>query len=117
MSIAHAPERDVPAVRKLISKRGLLDLIPKSYPWIWKEMRAGRFPLPVKLGDGPNAPNAWYADEIAEHQANLKRATFKPLTEREALVNQTRHKRSNLKNTDTDTAAAHADDQAEAPSP
>ena len=113
MSIEHAPERDSPAVRPMILKGKLLELIPKSYPTIWKEMREGKFPKPVKLGDGPNAPNARFLDEIAEHQANLKRAEFKPLTEREALVNQARHKRSNLKNTDT----ADTDHQAEAPTP
>ena len=112
MSSEHAPERDVPAVSKLISKRELLDLIPKSYPWLWKEMRAGKIPKPVKLGDGPNAPNAWFLDEVSEYQKSLRRATFKPLTERETLVNQARHKRSNLKNTDTANA-----DQAEVPTP
>ena len=113
MSIAHAPERDVPAVRKLISKRELLDLIPKSYPTIWKEMREGKFPKPVKLGDGSNAKSAWFLDEIVEYQESLSRATFKPLTDREASVNQTRHKRSNLKNTAT-AATGH---QAETQSP
>ena len=75
MGLKHAPERaapnsganrDVPATpdfgvgrnerraRRLILKRELLKRQPESYPTIWKKMRAGLFPLPVKLGDGPN---------------------------------------------------------------
>ena len=78
MSPEHAPGRDAPAARKLIRKRQLLELIPLSFPTIWKEMRAGRFPLPVKFGDGPNAPSAWYEDEVCEYQAGLERAEYKP---------------------------------------
>ncbi len=83
MSIEPAPERDAPAPRTLIGRRELLRMHPETYPTIWKKMRAGKFPLPVKLGDSPNSPNAWFLDEVVEHQENLKRAEFKPLTEAE----------------------------------
>ena len=80
MSIEHAPEQDAPAVRKLISKRELLSLIPLSYPTIWQLMRRGKFPRSVKLGDGPNAKVAWYLDEVSEYQASLERTELKPST-------------------------------------
>ena len=80
MSIEHAPQRDAPAVRKMISKRALLDLIPLSYPTIWQLMRRGKFPRSVKLGDGPNAKVAWYLDEVSEYQASLERTELKPST-------------------------------------
>ena len=78
MSIEHAPGRDTTGVRKLIRKRQLLELIPLSFPAIWEKMRRGEFPLPVSLGDGPNAPSAWYVDEILGYQGNLKRVEYKP---------------------------------------
>ena len=58
MSIEHTPERAAPAVRKLISKRELLDLIPLSYPTLWQMMRRGEFPKSIKLTDGPAAKSA-----------------------------------------------------------
>ena len=78
MSIEHAPERDAPAARKLISKRALLDLIPLSYPTIWQMMRRGEFPRSVKLGDVSNSKVAWYLDEVSEYQGNLERTELKP---------------------------------------
>jgi predicted DNA-binding transcriptional regulator AlpA len=83
MSIEHAPERDAPVARKLIKKRELLEIIPLSFPTIWELIRREKFSKPVALGDGPNAPRAWFLDEIADYQENLKRAEYKPLTEAE----------------------------------
>ncbi len=92
MSIEHAPERDAPAVRKLISKQKLLELIPLSYPTIWQMMRSGEFPRSVKLRNGSNAKVAWFLDEVSEFQESLERSELKPST-------------------------ADAEQQAEAPSP
>ena len=86
MSFEHAPERNAPAVRKMISKRELLGLIPLSYPTIWGLMRRGKFPKSVKLGDGPNAKVAWYLDEVSEFQAGLQRTELKPADAEQAEV-------------------------------
>ena len=89
MSIEHAPLRDAPGVRKMISKRGLLGLIPLSYPTIWQLMRRGKFPKSVKLGDGPNAKVAWYLDEVSTYQAGLQRTELKPAADAEQAEVQT----------------------------
>ena len=78
MPTEHAPERDAPAVRRLIRKSQLLDLVPLSFPTIWEMMRRGEFPLPVKLGSAPNAPSAWFEDEVAAKVESLERVEYKP---------------------------------------
>ncbi len=83
MSIEHAPERSTPAIRKIILKAKLLEQIPLSFPTIWQLMRRGKFPLSVKLGDGPTAKSGWFEDEVLDYQRNLPRVELKPLTEEE----------------------------------
>ena len=81
MSIEHAPERDVPAVRKIISKRQLLETIPLSYPTIWQMMRKGEFPLSIVIGT--HGKIGWYATEVADWQASCQRSQLKPHNEPE----------------------------------
>ena len=81
MSIEHAPECAAPGPRKLIRKKRVLELIPVSFPTLWEWMRQGKFPLPVALGDAPNAPKAWYEDEVIAKQESLQRVEYKPATE------------------------------------
>ena len=78
MSIA--PGRDAPAVRRIISKRQLLEAIPLSYPTIWEMMRKGAFPLSVVIG----GKVGWFEDEVADWQARRKRSQLKPHVEPEA---------------------------------
>ena len=70
MSIEHAPERDVPAVRKIISKRQLLETIPLSYPTIWQMMRKGEFPLSIVIGT--HGKIGWYESEVADWQTSCE---------------------------------------------
>lgn len=51
-----------------------------TFPTIWKMMRAGKFPKPVLVTDGGLR---WYADEVADWQASLPRAEYKPLADDE----------------------------------
>ena len=76
MSIEHAPERDVPAVRKIISKRQLLETIPLSYPTIWQMMRKGEFPLSIVIGT--HGKIGWYESEVADWQTSCERSRLKP---------------------------------------
>ena len=78
MSAEHATPRDASAPRKLISKRELLNLIPLSYPAIWTRMRAGEFPLSVKL-DAAGSKVFWYLDEVQTWIESRPRSELKPL--------------------------------------
>ena len=76
MSTQHAPERDA-VVRKVISKRQLLESIPLSYPTIWQLMRRDEFPCSIIIG----GKVGWYLDEVADWLATRKRSQFKPPAE------------------------------------
>jgi prophage regulatory protein len=39
---------------------------------LWRLIRAGRFPAPMKLSGDPNGRNAWDETEIDQHIANRK---------------------------------------------
>ncbi len=82
MSIEHAPERSAPAVRRIMSKRQLLEVIPLSYPTIWSMMRRDEFPRSIVVG--PNGKVGWYEDEVADWQDNRQRSQLKPVAEPEA---------------------------------
>lgn len=69
MSIEHSPARVIirwPEVKRLTGK---------SRTQIWRDVRAGKFPAPVKLG--PNSIG-WYQDEVVERQAALPRVAYAP---------------------------------------
>ena len=59
--------------RRLLRWSEVHERIPKSRTQVWRDVREGKFPAPVKIG--PNAI-AWYEDEIDAHQANLKRVAY-----------------------------------------
>jgi prophage regulatory protein len=48
-------------------------LTGRSRTQAWRDIRAGKFPAPVKLG--PNSVG-WYEDEVAEHQRSLQRVGY-----------------------------------------
>jgi prophage regulatory protein len=58
---------------RLLLNSALLELVPFSYPTIWKWMRAGTFPRSVRVG----AKVAWYASEVEDWLAGLKRSALK----------------------------------------
>jgi prophage regulatory protein len=39
---------------------------------LWRLVRAGKFPQPIKLSGDPNGRNAWDETEIDQHIANRK---------------------------------------------
>ncbi len=52
-------------MRKLLSKRQVLELVPYSSTHIWRLEKDGLFPERLKRGNGGrNAKAFWYADEI-----------------------------------------------------
>ena len=72
MSIEHSPGR------RLISTKQVLIRMHWSRSTLWRQVRAGTFPAPVKTG--PNS-NGFFEDEVDEAQANLPRVTYAPAPE------------------------------------
>lgn len=62
----------LPAPRPMLRWRELYALLKRSRTQVWRDEKAGKFPRRVRTG--PNSV-AWYADEIAKHQAALARGT------------------------------------------
>ena len=44
--------------------------IPYTRQHIYRLVRAGKFPAPIKLGDGPGASNAWPNAELEQYLAD-----------------------------------------------
>lgn len=57
-------------IRTIIKRRQLELMTGKSYPTLHRMMKAGAFPLPVKLG--PNSVG-WFLDEVQAWQESLER--------------------------------------------
>ena len=45
---------------RLISRKQLLEIVPLSYPAIWKRMKEGTFPRSRAIGTKP----VWFLDEV-----------------------------------------------------
>ena len=71
MSLEHAPRQG----RVLLSTNKVLDRMDWSRTTLWRRVRAGKFPAPIKTGENSIA---WYADEVDEAQANLPRVNYAP---------------------------------------
>ena len=69
MSIEHSPPR------RLLSPKQVEAIMDWSHSTLWRRVRAGDFPAPVKTG--PNR-TAFYEDEVIEAQANLPRVNYAP---------------------------------------
>ncbi len=65
---------DGPA-RRLLPPKQVEALMDWSHSTLWRRVRAGDFPAPVKTG--PNR-TAFYEDEVIEAQANLPRVSYAP---------------------------------------
>jgi prophage regulatory protein len=60
--------------RRLVSKADVLDQIPFSIATMWREIAAGRFPKPVRIGARRIAffqdeVDAWLANRVIERDA------------------------------------------------
>ncbi len=69
MSLEHSPGRHLLSAKQVMVRMGW------SRTTLWRRVRAGEFPAPVKTG--PNSVD-WFDDEVAEAQANLPRVTYAP---------------------------------------
>jgi predicted DNA-binding transcriptional regulator AlpA len=60
---------------RLLSKKQLLEIVPLSYPTIWKLMRAGKFPrgLVISQSQGRATRACWRAAEVYAWIENLPR--------------------------------------------
>ena len=71
MSIEHSPGRRLVSAKQVMARMGW------SRTTLWRRVKAGDFPAPVKTG--PNSVD-WFDDEIDVAQANLPRVTYAPET-------------------------------------
>ena len=72
MSLEHGPGR------RLVSAKQVMRRMGWSRTTLWRRVRAGEFPAPVK--SGPNSVD-WFDDEVDKAQANLPRVTYAPAPE------------------------------------
>ncbi len=72
MSFEHSPGR------RLVSAKQVMARMNWSRTTLWRRVRAGEFPAPVKTG--PNSVD-WFDDEVDEAQANLSRVNYAPAPE------------------------------------
>ncbi len=72
MSLKHSPGRRLESAKQVMSRMGW------SRTTLWRRVRAGEFPAPVKTG--PNSVD-WFSDEVDEAQANLPRVSYAPAPE------------------------------------
>ncbi len=72
MSLEHSPGRRLESAKQVMSRMGW------SRTTLWRRVRAGEFPAPVKTG--PQSVD-WYDDEVDEAQAKLPRVTYAPAPE------------------------------------
>ena len=69
MSFEHSPSR------RLVSAKQVMIRMGWSRTTLWRRVRAGEFPAPVKTG--PNSVD-WFDDEVDDYQADLPRVNYAP---------------------------------------
>ena len=72
MSIEHNPGR------RLLSPKQVMARMDWSRTTLWRRVRDGKFPAPVKTGANITA---FYEDEVDEAQASLPRVNYAPAPE------------------------------------
>ena len=60
----------------LLTRPEVLKLVTLHTSTLYSLMREGKFPKPVKLGEGKNAGVRWYEDEVKEWIASRPRASI-----------------------------------------
>lgn len=64
--------------RRLLRPKQVMERMGCSRTTLWRRVRAGEFPAPVKTGANSTA---FYEDEVNEAQANLPRVNYAPAPE------------------------------------
>ena len=72
MSIEHSPGRRLESAKQVMSRMGW------SRTTLWRRVRTGEFPAPVKTG--PNSVD-WFSDEVDKAQEKLPRVNYAPAPE------------------------------------
>jgi prophage regulatory protein len=67
-------DQTLPDDDRLLSRRALCEITGLSYPTLWKLMREGQFPRPLKISKNRVA---WLWSEVLAHVRNLERQTYK----------------------------------------
>ena len=71
MSLEHSPGRWLLPTKTVLGRMGW------SRTTLWRRVRAGEFPAPVKTGSNSNG---WFEDEVDDAQENLPRVSYAPVT-------------------------------------
>ena len=69
MSLEHSPGRRMLRPKQVMARMGW------SRTTLWRRVRAGEFPAPVKIGA---SSIAFYEDEVDDNQENLPRVNYAP---------------------------------------
>ena len=72
MSLEHSPGRRILRAKAVMSRMGW------SRTTLWRRVRAGEFPAPVKTGENSTG---FFEDEVDAAQANLPRVNYAPAPE------------------------------------
>ena len=64
--------------RRILRAKAVMARMGWSRTTLWRRVRAGKFPAPVKTGENING---WFDDEVDEAQENLARVTYAPTLE------------------------------------
>ena len=72
MSLEHSPGRRILRAKAVMSRMGW------SRTTLWRRVRAGEFPAPIKTGENSTG---FFEDEVDTAQANLPRVNYAPAPE------------------------------------
>lgn len=56
---------------KLLTIEDVMKLNIGKRTTLWKKVRDGKFPKPIKLGDASSSPIRWYESDIQDYIRNL----------------------------------------------
>lgn len=80
---------EAPGLRKMVTEKQLLEILPTSRSSLRRWYRQGKFPKPVSLGPGKIA---WFLDEVIEWQKK-REGSLGSKTSVGLLVSETRVER------------------------
>ena len=70
--------RDEQTLPRLLNKKQVLEIVPLSFPTLWKLMRLNQFPLPRTVGSTVGSRPYWLASEISEWVSSRPQRSYKP---------------------------------------
>ena len=59
-------------MKKLLTIKDIIEIGIGGRTTIWKKVKDGTFPKPIRLGKHPSSPIRWREDEIKKYMNNLE---------------------------------------------